>query len=153
MAKLSNQSTKPTRSPSHHQRLLLRSLRLSRRLHTLRTAPLLLQSRSHVQKSTPAYHSSEPQAPGSPKCHHLPTRCLKFQSFPTFPSANHRPFSNGTIVRNHTTLSFYHAKPTGSVHSKGKPSSNHVGSSGFVTSTSAGVHGSGYGYGNWTGRG
>jgi hypothetical protein len=36
---------------------------------------------------------------------------------------------------------------------KGKPSSTHVASTGFVTSTSAGVHGSGYGNGNWTGRG
>lgn len=39
----------------------------------------------------------------------------------------------------------------GSVHSKGQTSSTHVGSSGFVTSTSAGVRGSGYGHGNWTG--
>jgi hypothetical protein len=41
----------------------------------------------------------------------------------------------------------------GSMHPKGKPSSTHGGSSGFVTSTSAGVHGSGYGHGNWTGSG
>ena len=41
----------------------------------------------------------------------------------------------------------------GSVSSKGEPSSTHVASSGFVTSTSAGIHGSGYGNGNWTGRG
>ena len=36
---------------------------------------------------------------------------------------------------------------------KGKPSSTHVAITGFLTSTSAGVHGSGYGNGNWTGRG
>jgi hypothetical protein len=41
----------------------------------------------------------------------------------------------------------------GSVVSKSKPSSTHVASSGFVTSTSAGFHPSGYGNGNWTGRG
>jgi hypothetical protein len=41
----------------------------------------------------------------------------------------------------------------GSMHPKGKPSSTHGGSSGFVTSTSAGAHGSGYGHGNWTGSG
>ena len=39
----------------------------------------------------------------------------------------------------------------GSVVSKGKPSTTHVGSNGFATSTSAAVHGSGYGHGNWTG--
>jgi len=38
------------------------------------------------------------------------------------------------------------------VHSKGKFSSTHVASSGFVTSTSAVFHGAGYGHGNWTGR-
>jgi hypothetical protein len=41
----------------------------------------------------------------------------------------------------------------GSVVSKSKSSSAHVASSGFVTSTSAGVHGSQYGTGNWTGLG